>query len=241
MGLAMMQYTQDYDETYPNGTYGFGPIGGWGGQIYPYIKSDAAYRCPNDTLEVTATDRPSSFAMNSNFGVSGYRAGDIPNVSAALADLNSPAKTVLLFEVEGNTGVDVRMTDLEGIYSINYNSSPFGNGNVSGYSPAGGGTFDPCPTANSTEALKYATGYMGGRDPGAFACHYTGKEGRHTGGANYLLGDGHAKWQKGTQVSSGYNALTETGAHEPWPYGRAAGSSGAFPNNTAPAITFSIK
>ena len=240
MGIAMMQYTQDYDETYPNGTYGFAPIGGWGGQIYPYVKSDAAYRCPNDTLKVSATDRPSSFAMNSNFGVSGYRFSGTPNVALALADLNAPAKTVLLFEVEGNTRIDVRLPDLEGPYDINYNSSPFGNGTVSGYSPAGGGTFPACPGGDG-DTLKYATGYMGGRDVAGYECFYTGKEGRHTGGSNFLLGDGHAKWYKGTQVSSGFSAVSETGAHEPWQWGRAAGTSGAFPGGATPAVTFSIK
>ena len=145
-----------------------------------------------------------------------------------------------MFEVEGNTGIDVRIADSEGFYPANYNSSPFGNGTVSGYDPAGGGTFDACPPT-STQTLKFATGYMGGRDIDAFACHYTGKEGRHAGGANYLLSDGHAKWQKGSQVSSGYNAVSETGAQEPWQYGRAAGTSGAFPSGATPAVTFSTK
>jgi len=47
LALAVIQYTQDYDETPPcgmtlpvvagNGYYYFGV--GWGGQIYPYVKS----------------------------------------------------------------------------------------------------------------------------------------------------------------------------------------------------------
>ena len=239
MGLAVMQYNQDYDETYPNGTYEYGAIGGWAGQVFPYVKSDAVYRCPNDFLQVSTTDRPSSYAMNSNFGVSGGRYAGNPNISLALAGLNSPAKTVLLFEVEGNTGIDVRITDTEGPYSINYNSSPFGNGTVSGYSPAGGGTAPDC--SGAPIQLKFATGYMGGRDVAGYECFYTGKEGRHTGGANYLLGDGHAKWYKGTQVSSGFSAVSENGSEEPWQWGRAAGTSGAFPTGSTPAITFSTK
>ncbi|MBC7807488.1 MAG: hypothetical protein H7145_15230, partial [Akkermansiaceae bacterium] len=171
--------------------------------------------------------------------VSGSRVNSNPNISLALADLNAPAKTVLLFEVEGNTGIDVRIPDSEGFYDINYNSSPFGNGTVSGFSPAGGGTSDQCYPGGI--ALKYATGYMGRRDIAGYECFYTGKEGRHTGGANYLLGDGHAKWHKGTQVSSGYSAVSETGTQEPWQYGRAAGTSGTFPGGGAPAITFSTK
>jgi prepilin-type N-terminal cleavage/methylation domain-containing protein/prepilin-type processing-associated H-X9-DG protein len=240
MGLAIMQYTQDYDELYPNGTYNFGPVGGWAGQVYPYVKSDGVYRCPSDSLEVTATDHPTSFGMNSNFGTGGYREGGVPNTVVALADLPAAAKTVLLFEVEGNAGIDVRSTNTESPYDTNWNSSPFGNGEVSGYSPAGGGTFDTCP-APDYGTLKFATGYMGRRDPGTLTCHYTGKEGRHNGGANYLLGDGHAKWQRGSQVSSGRNATSENATHQPWQYGSAAGTSGKFDDGTAPAATFSIK
>ena len=237
LALAVMEYTQDYDETYPNGTYEHGSIGGWAGQIYPYAKETALFRCPDDTSIVAPTDKPTSYGMNSNFGVRGHLVDGVPNVAVGLKELTSAKKTILLFEVAGNSLIDVS-TPMEGPYPKNYSSSPFGNGSISGWSPSGGGTFDSCSTPHPKEDLKFATGYMGGRDPGAFACHYTGKEGRHLGGSNYLLADGHAQWFRGAQVSSGFNSgyanLTQGTIN-------AAGTSGKFANGTAPKVTFSIQ
>ena len=236
LGLAVMQYIQDADETYPNGNYNYNAIGGWAGQIFPYVKSTGAYRCPDDYVVVAASDNPSSFGMNSNFGQQGNPSGGVPNVSRTLASMNSASRTVMLFEVEGNTGIDVTKL-LEGPYSKNYNSSPFGNGGVYTYSPSGGGTFGGCPAA-AGQTLKYATGYMGGRNPGSLACHYTAATGRHNGGANYLMGDCHAKWFRGEQVSSGSSAAKETD-DQTSNTGVAAGTGGTI-GGAPVAATFSI-
>src|SRR5580704_11355479 len=50
LGLAFAQYSQDYDEKYPNGINSYSPPGaGWGGQVYSYVKSVNVYKCPDDT------------------------------------------------------------------------------------------------------------------------------------------------------------------------------------------------
>src|SRR5436853_7103493 len=42
LGLALLQYSQDYDEGLPSGT--IGTVGqGWAGQIYPFVKHVALY------------------------------------------------------------------------------------------------------------------------------------------------------------------------------------------------------
>ena len=52
LGLAFVQYTQDYDERYPSGVLAGSGVGlrsygqGWGGQIYTYVKSTGVYKCP---------------------------------------------------------------------------------------------------------------------------------------------------------------------------------------------------
>jgi prepilin-type N-terminal cleavage/methylation domain-containing protein/prepilin-type processing-associated H-X9-DG protein len=243
LGLGVAQYYQDYDEVSPNGTYRSGPIGGWAGQIQPYTKSSAVFRCPSDAKTVLASDKPSSYGMNSNFalGGNGQASPPIPNTSVAISAMTAPASTVLLFEVEGNTNVDVSQY-LEGPYTLNYNSSPFGNGSIQGYSPSGGGTFASCPPPNAASTLKYATGYMGSRDPGtAYSCFYTGPTGRHTDGSNFLMADCHAKWFRGAQVSSGRNATSETAVEQNYMYGNAAGTSGTLPGGVTCAATFSIK
>ena len=256
LGLAVYQYYQDYDEVGPNGNYLYGSPGGWAGQLVPYIKSSGVFHCPSDTSEGLKADTPSSYAMNSNLsaGGSGNATGNVyyplgnpvgtPGLSFAfpMADLKSPAKTVMLFEVEGSRNIDVTQY-YEGPYDKNYNGSPAGNGALQGYSPTGGGTTKQCPPANANETLKYATGWMGGRDPNTFnmACFYTGKEGRHSGGSNFLMADTHAKWFRGSQVSAGRNAGSETANQTGGQYNNAAGTSGNFADGTGVGATFSIR
>ena len=53
--IGVAQYTQDYDEAFPNGhTSVAGQPGGanqvfWGQLIFPYIKSTQSFRCPSDS------------------------------------------------------------------------------------------------------------------------------------------------------------------------------------------------
>src|SRR5450432_3278318 len=49
LGLGIIQYQQDYDEHNPGGVNGYGGGAGWAGQILPYVKSLAVFRCPNDS------------------------------------------------------------------------------------------------------------------------------------------------------------------------------------------------
>ena len=256
LGLAVYQYFQDYDEVAPNGNYKSGAVGGWAGQIYPYTKSNIVFRCPSDTIDPRNKENPSSYAMNSDFTMGGngactgtvYPYGSsvgIPNQcsqSFGMSDMTAPSKTVMFYEVQGNVNIDVTQY-YEGPYTTNYNSSPFGNAALTGYSPSGGGTFASCPPPNADSTLKYATGWLGGRDPNQFnvACFYSGQEGRHSGGANYLMADTHAKWFKGSQVSAGRNAAGESAAQTGGQYNNAAGTSGTLPSGVAPGATFSIK
>src|SRR5712691_2053452 len=46
MALAILQYTQDYDETFPRDTYD-GQKTWWMDYVQPYIKSEAIWRCPS--------------------------------------------------------------------------------------------------------------------------------------------------------------------------------------------------
>jgi prepilin-type N-terminal cleavage/methylation domain-containing protein/prepilin-type processing-associated H-X9-DG protein len=46
LGLAVLQYVQDYDETYPLGV-DFHTYVSWADRIYPYVKSTGAYKCPD--------------------------------------------------------------------------------------------------------------------------------------------------------------------------------------------------
>jgi prepilin-type N-terminal cleavage/methylation domain-containing protein/prepilin-type processing-associated H-X9-DG protein len=102
IGLAVMQYTQDYDEQYPVARLN-GPSTGtrlmWVASTMPYMKSYQLYKCPsdaNDTPNVSNWWLPagvapfrSSYGYNINFGYENVP----PQVS--LARVQSPATTVM--------------------------------------------------------------------------------------------------------------------------------------------------
>ena len=106
IGLGLLQYLQDYDETMPRSAYG--PVSApsdsvnykWMDAIYPYVKSEPVFNCPSDGLSP-----PYRWRDSTNYGSYGqngaYRnAGDAqtPPRSAqylvSLAQIGSPAQTV---------------------------------------------------------------------------------------------------------------------------------------------------
>jgi prepilin-type N-terminal cleavage/methylation domain-containing protein/prepilin-type processing-associated H-X9-DG protein len=197
ISLAFLQYTQDYDEIPPSSSV-YSGSGGWGGQIYPYVKTASAFRCPDDSQE-PAGENDTSYGYN----------GNLLAHNISVAKWTAPAETVMLFEVTGNTNVDVTQP----VDSISYwnGGSPTGYGlgdltqNQAAYDPGGGGFISACPAPGgggwwNTETLKYATGIMGQRSD-AGDCEFANP--RHTGGSNFAFCDGHAKWFRPENVSSG--------------------------------------
>src|SRR5713226_8900708 len=49
LGLAIMQYTQDYDEVYPPSQWGVNPpvVVSWPTMVYPYVKNAGVFVCPD--------------------------------------------------------------------------------------------------------------------------------------------------------------------------------------------------
>jgi prepilin-type N-terminal cleavage/methylation domain-containing protein/prepilin-type processing-associated H-X9-DG protein len=191
LGLALTQYTQDADEKFPSGSFG-GPEGctadapnycnspiSWAGAIYPFVKSAGAYQCPDDS---TAADPNRPAATTSSYGINVCITAEADGGGAiSLAQLNGPTKTVLLFEVS-NSLVDFT--------HLPENTSAAGSGVGSD-----GGYVVPF------RGYVYATGPIGGYKGNFTSTAYP--NGRHAGGSNYLLADGHVKWLKAVQVSTG--------------------------------------
>jgi prepilin-type N-terminal cleavage/methylation domain-containing protein/prepilin-type processing-associated H-X9-DG protein len=196
-GIAMMQYVQDYDGTYPhnagNATVNNYPdinsLGQvypfnihWQQQLYPYHKSWAIYLCPSDPNPLPAKiNNPgvsgyrgpadSSYAINSQlfqFGeVNGVTAGSLPESA-----LVSPADIYVLSEA-GST---------QEFFGFG------GSCNSAGISRLNRVRF--ANVALSTERNSCAGGTP---DPTLFP----GKEDartRHQGGQIMMFADGHAKW-----------------------------------------------
>lgn len=237
IGLAIQLYTQDNDERYPNGVNpgneGFWAGEGWAGQCSPYLKSAALLHCPDDP---TPSGSPNDFAVSYGYNInlvshppgltSGQDTGgyyeSITPPGLSLAEVNTPACSVVLFEV---SGVTANVTDpSEG-------TAP--GGRPGRYFSASGNGLDNRLYAHLDESTgtdnHYATGYLGGR-PTSPSGQFQPALGRHSGGSSYLLADGHAKWMRGDTVSSGLVAASSTDIQGATQNGfSAAGTGSASP------------
>ena len=220
VGLGLLQYAQDNNNKLPNGTQTT-PGLGWVGQVYPYVKSTRVFHCPDDTTESkTPSANVLSYAYNSN----------IPtwsNTQPPMANgFPNPAQLVVCFEV---ARAQFQLPPSE---SVNMNvDEPQG---ATMFSATGDGTANGLhSTMRGPDHIHYATGDLGGR-PDGMPNQFD--EARHQGGSEFLLADGHVKWFKSGQVSTGTDAPTPTAAQTGTLSGTAAGTANA--NYTA---TFSVK
>ncbi len=205
LGLGIIQYVQDNDETYPCGTIstatgggvptpgvgtpgaGYGGGAGWAGEIYPYVKSTGVYTCPDDTG--SGTGPIVSYGMNENLTSGAVVDGNGTPMGGALkiAQTNAPTQTVLLAETHGFGAYTSPSTPGENTSTA-----------ISGLNYRGGGTnsagLDFCGTAGSNYAM--------GIRIGPFA--HPNEPGRHTDASNFLLADGHVKYMKAAYVCPGY-------------------------------------
>lgn len=179
LGLAVLQYAQDYDERMPCGNNTGGQ--GWAGLIYPYAKNVQVYKCPDDSTTnfIPPSDNrflAVSYAYNQNVA-NGIVEG------MHLARFNAASRTVMLFEV------------------ANGHMNRKGN-NPNAWEPdprettsaAALGSPGSCPNSATGG---YATGHMGGR---TYSC--LTPQPYHSDGSNFLACDGHVKWMKGSAVST---------------------------------------
>jgi len=201
LGLAYIQYVQDYDENFPCGTnyttanaWGGAPGLGWAGEIYPYVRSVGAFACPDDPTTQgsgTPTTYPVSYAEN--MFLTGSNA--FPGESTAMTKLIAPSLTVVLMECQGQT-----------VNLLNANEGA--SGSTNGYQYIYG-TF-----------AKPASGQFPDRpwsSPPGMILQQT----VHSLGSNFLAADGHVKWLRPSHISGGYSGAIQSGA----PQSSAAGTS----------------
>ena len=85
LGLAMVQYSQDYDNTLP--TYASANGHGWREAVYPFVKSVGVYRCPDDPRDAgqaTPENLPKSYAANN--ALLGHSLASVNSDSVSAAD-----------------------------------------------------------------------------------------------------------------------------------------------------------
>lgn len=199
IGLAIIQYIQDYDETYPtcNHTYSTSAVIGrssWMRHLDPYLKNKDVYRCPNalfgDDFATTGTANgiaipspggvaPSTVYNRRSLGVNrwvlmapppGTLVG-IPNGSAAPYAITeaSVGRNADLIMV-----ADCAQEMVEQPWYITY-----ANWNK----------------PNKADAESFMSLVLAERQKSISV--YS----RHAGGANIVYGDGHAKWSKSESLN----------------------------------------
>lgn len=167
LGLGLMQYTQDYDESLAP-LYSSQLNVPWWRLIDPYVKSKQVYTCPSDPYDLGGglKDKISysmSFVSNDwgDCGSTCSNQGKFGAAGANEADVTSPSSTILVMERWNNYKH----------WDQGWGAEGFCNEGEYLYGP-GGNASSPLPRAS------------------------TG----HTGGANYVFCDGHAKWMKYSQT-----------------------------------------
>jgi prepilin-type N-terminal cleavage/methylation domain-containing protein/prepilin-type processing-associated H-X9-DG protein len=118
IGLGIMQYTQDYDETLPR-PYQTGLAGAfcdaivWGDMVQPYLKSLQVFHCPSanntNAPKVPIVSFPSlhmSYGVNAEDTASALGIGGSFGDSGKIADFSSPAETFFVGEITDATNVE---------------------------------------------------------------------------------------------------------------------------------------
>ena len=191
IGLALLQYVQDFDEIEPPiawsnvALYSNVTRQTWMDIVYPYVKSQGVFTCPDDTSPTSTYtyggNVPAATTTNKNYG--SYTANDLydnPRVSTgptpvfssqvigyntSSAKIASPSTTAYVLETDSNPGV------------------PGGNIYDWQFSQPGTNPLAIDSTTGKVRLLDYAA------SPGNYGVVVE----RHTGTTNVLWCDGHVK------------------------------------------------
>lgn len=190
IGLAIMQYTQDFDEVYPKSEGNAGDAAPyydrwadtWADVIQPYVKSYDVFRCPDDSSTPLPTWEGVGVSYNCNadddytshwiaygpFGM-GSNPGDFWNYnSLTLGQINEPGDSIMVAEEHNSDMLKVGAQN-----ATEYNS---------GFTET---SWVGCCTALIPDGTRPAAAYPFGPNGAVSATH--------TSLANFLFCDGHVK------------------------------------------------
>lgn len=173
IGLGLMMYVQDYDETYPIGRFSTTPLTWWYNVLDPYIKNKQVFVCPT-AGQVGGSTSSKGYGWNirgtlgagNGFGYYPGSMGTPTGTFLKLAAVDEPSTTIIITDPSSNNN-----TSTGGYYAIGYSNI--------GYIPVlHGGQVGPFYDASIPNASAPVA-------PG--------------GGGNYLFADGHAKYLNASQ------------------------------------------
>jgi len=253
LGLAYIQYAQDYDEHFPVGVNvtGISSNGadgsGWAGCIYTYARGVGVFQCPDDPT------KPGTQGFSQNDPLSYFENINV-HTQTALASWTSPSLSVVLLEGSSQNAQNPLTVNVTLLNSpngwdgqINSNASCVMSPTTDGTSNIDGGIggYGKWATGNTT------TVGLGGRSSASYypspancnnclagADPYNALQVRHDPGSNFLCADGHVKFELPQSVSAGPIPATAT-TPQNYSYGGVAAGTGAMGNTFA--LTFSPK
>jgi prepilin-type processing-associated H-X9-DG protein len=201
IGLAITQYTQDYDEKYPYADYWRADGGdeqGWAARVQPYIKSLEVFGCPSDTKALQSADWAGvyiSYAGNGyQHGWNGTRTFHGGPIGMSHCDwlepggpsqalMNRPSDTIMVFERVGqDTKGDLSTSTTRDIPPNTILTNSMGDG----------GQAIPDP-GRADAAWPY------GKNGGVSAHHFDQ--------SNFLFVDGHVKSMRPVATNTGGNNM----------------------------------
>ena len=199
LGLAVTQYTQDYDEQYPMAINDNGIP--WAVTVQPYVKSVPIFMCPSDSEAnklaplndafgwggLTISYAANAYQINAgqeNFrGVFGVGWNWLAGGSSSLAKINNPTGTVMLAEKWSKDNV-----------SVGGNMSA-ANANCSIVGPVLNGQDWAGTNHNIPDMTRNGTGYNNTSNGAVSAGHFDM--------ANFLFADGHVKSMRPAATNPG--------------------------------------
>lgn len=193
IGLGVMQYLQDYDETYPLRDYRVpsgvpGPDGEilfdtwvfWTQTLHPYTKSHHVYYCPSSRLtadadaDVVPGVSQLSTMLNGNYGISSHITRLSATSAIKAAAVRLPASKIMFLEFGNQSFLHTEVN--KAAYTNTY------------YLPGGGALGRSCAALSAHSAA-----FVRALAPDC-------ENGRHFQGNVVGYADGHVKWQRNTDI-----------------------------------------
>lgn len=175
IGLAIAQYAQDYDDTYPLAAYGGVS---WRGLTFPYARSVGLYSCPSNPYSAGPPNNPSDdwqFHVSYGANETVLATPNSPHRSVGLAAVDNPTQLFLIGESD-SAAWELHYLPQSGLPALpQWVNDPLSD-------PA----CSQChlPAASTTHAELFVG---------------------HSGFGNWLFADGHVKALKPTQTCLSFN------------------------------------
>jgi len=190
LGLAVLNYAQDWDERFPNS---WQTIPGtdnvnwswWDTQVSQYVKSEGVFKCPSNSLKRYSAHQPFQKVGNQNvktrivsYGFNGQLLGlKVSSATAAASRTGKPPAPVALARVQDTAGTIM----LAEMMRVAKGKNP----------PKATAKGD----ANASTEIEVAYHVLGpGLDENTWDTTWGVGRDLHTGGSNYVFCDAHVKY-----------------------------------------------